>query len=749
MDRQGEILGDRYRIGAKIGTGGMSDVYTATDELLGREVAIKMMRPDLARDTNFLERFRREAQNAAKLNHPAIVAVYDTGQTPDSDGAVPYIVMERVHGETLRDIIRDNGKMGLVESSQIMAQVCDALHFSHVAGIIHRDIKPANIMITNTGTVKVMDFGIARALSDSSAAMTQTAAVIGTAQYLSPEQARGKSADARSDIYAAACVLFELTTGQAPFTGESPFSVAYQHVQDQVRNPSTVEGMHLSRREAVSLDSIVLTAMAKDPSDRYDDAAQMATDLRRVAQDQLPLVAQQHAPEGDDAGASAAAGAGGAAAAGAAGAVGAAGAGLAGVVNPDAATSVFPAQGTTGSAGTDPQPTSVQPAAAPASAPATSATQALPTAAAAGAAGAAAGAGLAAGAVAGHAAGAANGAANSPEYNNAPEYAPYYQEQSPEPKRRKGMVALWTIAALALAGTGAWFGYQLLNEPTTPVHAAQVAIPDMANLTRAEAENRLRELGLEVVVAEQPSQDVPRGFVIGTEPTLGSTVPVGSTVTLVVSDGKEITEVPDLTGLTTEEALQALEDAKLELTSTVLEEPNDVVEKGKIITQNPPQGSQVSAGTRVSITVSTGPEEATVPNLSGQSLDTAVSNLENLGFRVLINEVDSPEPLNTILNISDQGQQLPLGSEITITVSRNNQFAMPNLVNRPFAEVQGVLAGAGWTGQASNVQRTNVGTTDPFRNEVVSTQTPAPGTIVSKNSDVRVDVQVFSILPLQ
>jgi len=179
-------LGGRYRLDAKIGTGGMSDVYAATDELLTRDVAVKMMRPDLARDTTFLERFRREAQNAAKLNQPNIVAVYDTGETPESDGSVPYIVMERVHGETLRGIIQEHGKMSLTDAAKVMSQVAEALHFSHEAGIIHRDIKPANIMITNTGAVKVMDFGIARALSDSSAAMTQTAAVIGTAQYLSP-----------------------------------------------------------------------------------------------------------------------------------------------------------------------------------------------------------------------------------------------------------------------------------------------------------------------------------------------------------------------------------------------------------------------------------------------------------------------------------------------------------------------------------------------------------------------------------
>ncbi|MCW2701644.1 MAG: pknB [Blastococcus sp.] len=272
-----QVLGDRYEIGGVLGRGGMAEVHRGRDLRLGREVAVKVLRHDLARDPSFQVRFRREAQASASLNHPAIVAVYDTGEDRTATGATPYIVMEYVEGETLRDVIRREGQLSTERAMSLSADVCGALDFSHRNGIVHRDVKPGNVMITPEGAVKVMDFGIARAVSDSAATMTSTAAVIGTAQYLSPEQARGEGVDARSDVYSVGCMLFELVTGAPPFTGDSPVAVAYQHVREDPRLPSSI-----NPRVPPELDAIVLKAMSKNPANRYQSAAEMRNDLLRA-----------------------------------------------------------------------------------------------------------------------------------------------------------------------------------------------------------------------------------------------------------------------------------------------------------------------------------------------------------------------------------------------------------------------------------------------------------------------------------
>jgi eukaryotic-like serine/threonine-protein kinase len=275
-------LADRYELGELVGFGGMAEVFRARDTRLQRDVAIKILRTDLARDPVFHARFQREAKNAAALNHAAIVAVHDTGETDANDGALPFIVMELVDGRTLRDVLRTEGTLSPKRAIEIVADVCQALSFSHQHGIVHRDIKPANIMIGTTGAVKVMDFGIARAITDTGD-LTQTAAVLGTAHYLSPEQAHGEDVDHRSDIYSLGCVLYELLTGEPPFTGDTPVSVAYQHVRKDPTPPS-------KRNPAVSpaLDAVVMKALAKNPDNRFQSAAEFRADLMRVYIGQTP-----------------------------------------------------------------------------------------------------------------------------------------------------------------------------------------------------------------------------------------------------------------------------------------------------------------------------------------------------------------------------------------------------------------------------------------------------------------------------
>ncbi len=286
MAEQGALLGGRYQLGSVLGRGGMAEVRRARDTRLGRDVAIKQLRIDLAGDETFQARFRKEAQSAAGLNHPNIVSVYDTGEQrdPQTGVSVPYIVMELVVGHTLRDLLREGRKLRPERALELTIGVLDALQYSHLAGIIHRDIKPANVMLTSSGQVKVMDFGIARAVADTSASMTQTAAVIGTAQYLSPEQARGeKTVDNRSDIYAAGCLLYELLVGQPPFQGDSPVSVAYQHVREIPVPPS-----YLDPEITPAMDAITLKALAKAPADRYQTAREMRDDISRLLTGQQP-----------------------------------------------------------------------------------------------------------------------------------------------------------------------------------------------------------------------------------------------------------------------------------------------------------------------------------------------------------------------------------------------------------------------------------------------------------------------------
>jgi beta-lactam-binding protein with PASTA domain/tRNA A-37 threonylcarbamoyl transferase component Bud32 len=288
---QSRLLGDRYELEGVVGRGGMAEVYRARDLRLDRVVAIKTLRADLARDQTFQARFRREAQSAASLNNPSIVAVYDTGEDMSTGTPIPFIVMEFVDGKTVRELLNEGHRLLPERTLEIVSGVLRALEYSHQAGIVHRDIKPGNVMVTRNGDIKVMDFGIARAMSDAQATMTQTAQVIGTAQYLSPEQARGERVDTRSDLYSTGCLMYELLVGRPPFTGDSPVAIAYQHVRENPIPPS-----RLDPELPPWADAIVLKAMAKSPNDRYQTAAEMNADIQRAASGMQVAAAYQQPP---------------------------------------------------------------------------------------------------------------------------------------------------------------------------------------------------------------------------------------------------------------------------------------------------------------------------------------------------------------------------------------------------------------------------------------------------------------------
>ena len=740
-----ELIANRYELGSVVGSGGMSVVYSATDTLLGREVAVKMLRSELARDANFRERFRREAQNAGRLNHPAIVAIYDTGETLHNDQSTPYIVMELVKGRNLKDIVADGGPLSPDEAATTLIPVCEALQVSHDAGIVHRDIKPANVMITNTGVVKIMDFGIARALDDVTSHMTQTSAVIGTAQYLSPEQARGKPVDGRSDLYALGCLMYDIMVGHPPFDGDTPFAVAYQHVQEDPTPPSEFIP-DLSPTAALNVDAVVLTAMAKHPGDRYQTAVEMAADLQRLEKNLVTMAARQyvdHDPEGavnlpGPAGIAAAelAAGGAAGAAGLAGAAGAAGAGGTGMgaagfagagAGADAAdameTTVVPAV----SEEFPPKPTppmqSRRPTHAATADPRMSQGRSPQ--------------GRTAGQHAAH--------AGQVQRRQPAELEPDDYYDSYEDRPRKGLrIALIVVALLSL-GVVAALTYQYFS-PTILTPKSNVTVPDLRNQTKADALAALEKLGLKTEVVNDASADVQEDHVVGTDPTANSTVKSGSTITVTVSSGRENTSVPDLSGKTTAEASAILKKKGLDLDPVVREGSSPKVERGKIMEQNPSAGTQVSKGSKVTITVSTGEATTRVPVVTGMQWSQAEGNLTSLGFEPVVEFVDGSEPDGTVISVDGEGTQMPAKSKINVKVSNGSLIQTPNLTNMTVDAAYSALQAAGWKGNRSQIVLGDPVKTGALVNGGrIAQQTPAAGSPVRKDGTVTVQLWEFDI----
>lgn len=666
------MVNDRYRLGDVIGTGGMSEVYRATDSLLGRDVAIKMLRPEMARDVNFRERFRKEAQNSGRLNHPNIVAVYDTGEADEDGMAIPYIVMELVHGRTLRDLVREDGPLSPREAAQVLIPVAHALQASHDAGIIHRDVKPANIMITNTGQVKVMDFGIARALDDSTSAMTQTSAVIGTAQYLSPEQAQGKPADARSDVYALGCVLYEAVTGHAPFEGETPFAVAYQHVQEEPNAPSeSLDPDSLTPTERINLDAVVLTSMAKDPMDRYQSAQEFGADLERMSSGNVTRAAQMHIADDEPSAHS----------------------------QPEDSTrvaAVHPATTTM-----DPQPAAA--AGVPVAAP---------------------------------------GVASAD-----------IDERDGARKSRPWMKWIAIILAIALAGLLIGFAFDYWNtsqqqqaeqEQDQEAQANMVTVPNVEDRPRSEVIAELEDLDLLVTVNEEANPDIARDNAIRINPAPGSQLQRNSTVILTVSSGREITEVPDVVGLSLEDASRALSDAGLSMSDSVEEEESSADNTGRVTQQNPPAGSQLSRGSRVTVTVGTGPRMIRVPsNLVGQDIEDVRSTLDAMGFDVQVENVDSTETDGQVLSVSDEGNEIPADSTVTVRVSNGQLIVAPDLVRQTPEEAEEALRDAGWSGRFNIGRPVNTGSA--VDSDLIAWASVSEGDSVRRDADIEIRLWEFNL----
>ena len=652
-------LAGRYEVRSLIGRGGMAEVHLGFDTRLSRVVAIKMLRRDLAQDSIFQARFRREAQSAASLNHPNIVAVYDTGEEIIEDAvgrsiAVPYIVMEYVEGHTVKDLISDGTAVPINEAVDIVSGVLSALDYSHANHLVHRDIKPGNIMLTSDGKIKVMDFGIARALTDSQATMTQTNAVVGTAQYLSPEQARGETVDARSDLYSTGVVLFELLTGRPPFKGDSAVAVAYQHVEQIPPTPSSI----LSDIPD-SLDRVVLKALAKNREDRYPSAAAMLSDLQRVSRG-LDVAA----PPADS-----------------------------------WATEVLP---TSGMGGAQTAATTPMSAVAPrggGQAMAATSTSLPPVAERADTAEEASKARkrrtviiasvvaiallLIAGSV-----WALTRRAAAPETVAVPTVVGLSQANAKAQIEAAGFV--WELNSEKVASDSVEEGSVASTDPAGGTQAEKgstvrvtissgpdsVVLPDnLVGMTPEDARKAIEALGLkwELDSSKVASDTVAEGKVAQTNPSPGSKVKAGQTIRVYLSSGSDEVEVPDLSGMSQDQARSALKAVGLELGNvTSVDSEKD---KDRIVAQDPATGTKVKKGTTIGVSVSNGKTaQVEIPTVVGTSSEDAQAQLKALGLNVTVEEVADNQPAGQVLSIEPgEGSKVEKNSTVKLKVSKGPQ----------------------------------------------------------------------------
>jgi beta-lactam-binding protein with PASTA domain/predicted Ser/Thr protein kinase len=632
------LLDGRYRVIRKLGTGGMASVYLAEDQELGRRVAIKLLDERHAQDDQFIERFRREAESAAGLSHANVVSIYDRGE---AEGTY-YIVMEYLEGKTLKELLVSRGPTPVRVAIDYTRQILSALEFAHRHGIVHRDIKPHNVVVAPDGRLKVTDFGIARS---GSSQMTEAGSIIGTAQYLSPEQAQGKPVHPSSDLYSVGIVLYEMLTGTVPFTGETALEVAMKHLNtipeppSEKRPPGIGEVPH-------ELDLVVLRALAKDPADRYETAREMDADLGRVAQG-LPVA---HETE-------------------------------------EAATAVLTGAGLE------------------------AVTQVVPSA--------------------------SRGAAGA---RVPPPRGRYYDYEGATPRRP---VWPWLLAALLL-GLAAVAGYFVYREVDHRLAGpASVQVPFVQGITERLARDKIASAGLHPVIVRRPSEKVPIGIVFDQNPQGGNKTSKGDQVVLTVSLGRPKVEVPDVRQDSLADAVHTLTQQGLNYKEYDI---NSSQTPGTVTGQSPPPGTEVVKGTTVRINVSKGLPPVIIPSdVIGKSQADATSELQQLGFNVATQPVDSTKAKDTVVDTNPgPGTSVQRGTQVTLLVSKGPQTAfVPDVRGFAVALAVQTIRAAGFKAVV-----TQQDVTDQAQDSIVLTESPEQNTQATLGTPVTITIGHYVPAPV-
>ncbi|VXB11520.1 Serine/threonine-protein kinase PK-1 [Arthrobacter sp. 9AX] len=676
----GTLVDNRYAVRSRLARGGMSTVYVATDQRLERDVALKVLHPHLSADENFLGRLGREAKAAARLSHPHVVGVLDQGV----DHHTAYLVMEYIKGHTLRDVINTKGALPPRLALALIDPVVEGLGAAHAAGFIHRDVKPENVLIADDGRIKIGDFGLARAVTTS----TSTGALLGTVAYLSPELVLGKPADARSDVYSVGIMLYEMLTGQQPFTGEVPIQVAYQHVNGTVGPPSAlVPGL------AAEVDELVQWCTANDPENRPIDGTALLQELRHIRTNlsdreldlQPPAAAGMESQTHTEV--------------------------IARRNNP---TSVMPfgrppvpPHRPLQPAGTGQGPNQGPSPVAPGhrhnlTPPDSDEDQGWQPAA------------PAAAALSKRAQRKADKEADKARARAAAVPVRSLREGSP---RRRGVlwVVVLVIAALLATGAGWFFGMG---------PGAAAAIPAVANKTVAEAQDVLSKAGFQSTSRDVFDDDVPSGLVVGTEPPAGSEIRKFQPVSLFVSKGPQLFPLPELTGRTLDEAKNGLNAAEMTL-GTVTGQFSETAEAGVVLSQDPAAGTPARHGTAVNLVVSKGPEPIPVPNVVGRGEDEAVEAIEAAGLKADVagEEVfDKNVPEGAVVSQSPANGTLTRGGTVTLTISKGPRMVeVPSFIGKQAADARKALEALGFQVKVNNILGGFFGTVrdqDPVDTEV-------------------------------